>query len=327
MAFEESGNNELRAMSIETAASGMKYLSGGRFTMGSDRHYSEEAPAHQVSVDPFWIDRVPVTNHQFGEFVAATRHVTVAETAPDPAMYPGIKPDMLQPASLVFTQTPGPVSLANPMNWWRFVVGADWRHPAGPESDIVGLDDHPVVHIAFADAEAYAEWAGKRLATEAEWELASRGGLDKADYAWGAELEPGHKRMANYWHGEFPWQNLADDRGGTTTPVGAYPANGYGLFDMIGNVWEWTTDWFVPRHSEKSNSACCIPRSAREEQSYDPCTPDIAIGRRVLKGGSHLCAPNYCQRYRPAARYPQPIDTSTSHVGFRCVSRTTALAS
>jgi formylglycine-generating enzyme required for sulfatase activity len=216
-----------------------------------------------------------------------------------------------------------PVSLDDFTNWWGFCIGADWRHPLGPDSSIRGLADHPVVHVTFEDAEAYCRWAGKRLPTEAEWEFAARGGLDGADYTWGADLAPDGRMMANYWQGEFPWQNLVLDGHERTSAVRSFPANGYGLYDMIGNVWEWTSDWYgIPNH-EKPAGSCCVPHNPRggaEAASYDPCMPDIPIGRKVLKGGSHLCAANYCQRYRPAARYPQPIDTSTCHVGFRCVS-------
>lgn len=296
-------------------------LDGGRFRMGSDHHYPEEAPAHEVEVDPFMIDLTPVTNAQFAQFVQETGHVTLAETPPDPADYPGMLPEMAKAGSLVFQQISGAVNLNNPHQWWGFSFGADWKHPRGPGSDIDDLQDHPVVHIAYADAEAYAKWAGKRLPTEAEWEFAARGGLDHAAYAWGAEFEPDGVPLANYWQGNFPSQNNLTDGFLFTSPVGAFPANGFGLLDMIGNVWEWTSDWFQSVHRQ-DQKACCIPRNPRggkEDSSFDPCTPDINIGRRVLKGGSHLCAPNYCQRYRPAARYAQPVDTSTSHVGFRCV--------
>jgi formylglycine-generating enzyme required for sulfatase activity len=300
-------------------------IKGGRFHMGSDRHYPEEAPAHEVIVDDFAIDATPVTNAQFAAFAAATGHVTLAETVPDPADYPGILPEMIRAGSLVFTPPERPVPLTDPFAWWSFTFGADWRHPLGPDSSIAGLDDHPVVHIAFADAQAFADWAGKALPTEAEWEYAARGGGGDTDYAWGDELEPGGAHQANVWQGQFPWENLGGDGWERTSPVRAFPANGFGLHDMIGNVWEWTADWYADRHqANASASPCCVPRNPRgpaETDSRDPCVPDIPIGRRVLKGGSHLCAPNYCQRYRPAARYPQPVDTSTSHVGFRCVKR------
>lgn len=296
-------------------------LDGGRFRMGSDRHYPEEAPAHEVIVDPFMIDATPVTNSQFAAFVAATGYRTLAETAPDPKDYPGMLPEMAQAGSLVFQQVSRPVDLRDAHQWWTFAFGADWRHPQGVGSGIEALGDHPVVHIAYPDALAFAEWAGKRLPTEAEWEFAARGGLDHADYAWGDELAPDGIPRANYWQGDFPRQNDLTDGYLYTSPVKTFPANGFGLFDMIGNVWEWTSDWFQNTHPS-NEKACCIPRNPRggdENASLDPCMPEIGIGRRVLKGGSHLCAPNYCQRYRPAARYAQPIDTSTSHVGFRCV--------
>ena len=302
----------------------MVFIPGGTFRMGSDKHYPEEAPVHRVTVDDFWIDRAPVTNAQFKEFVAATGYVTYAEIAPDPKDYPGALPHMLKAGSLVFTPTKGPVDLRNCMNWWAFTFGANWRHPYGPHSTIRKLDDHPVVHIAYSDAKAYALWAGKELPTEAEWEFAARGGLDGAEFAWGEELAPGGRQMANTWQGDFPYLNIATHGFERTTPVDAFPPNGYGLSDMIGNVWEWTADWFSPKHEADAPKACCIPenpRGGREEGSYDPAQPQIRIPRRVLKGGSHLCAPNYCRRYRPAARHPQPIDTSTSHVGFRCVVR------
>lgn len=292
-------------------------IPGGRFRMGSDHHYPEEAPARDVIVDPFEIDRTPVTNAEFAAFVAATGHVTLAETAPNPADYPGMTPGMARAGSLVFEPTTGPVDLADPLQWWRFAFGADWRHPLGPASSIDGLGDHPVVHVAHADAAAYAAWAGKRLPSEAEWECAARGGLDHQDYAWGTEFEPGGVPQANTWQGRFPWENLRE--GCRTTPVRSFPPNGFGLYDMIGNVWEWTADWYAEGASAMGKP-CCVPLNPRggdEAASRDPRAPE-AIGRRVLKGGSHLCAPSYCRRYRPAARYPQPIDTSTSHVGFRC---------
>ncbi|TCH95987.1 formylglycine-generating enzyme family protein [Roseococcus sp. SYP-B2431] len=302
----------------------MTYISGGLFRMGSDTHYPEEAPAHLVSVDAFWIDTAPVTNARFLSFVKATGHVTVAETAPDARDYPGAKPEMLHPASLVFRGTRGPVSLRDWSKWWELRRGADWRHPHGPGSSLDGLDDHPVVHVALADALAYAQWAGKDLLTEAEWEFAAWGGRSDAEYAWGDELTPGGRHMANTWQGAFPYKNSAEDGWHGTSPVGAFPANGYGLFDMIGNVWEWTRDWYSPRHEPDAAKACCIPhnpRGAAEAGSHDLSLPGIRIPRRVLKGGSFLCAPSYCRRYRPAARHAQPVDTSTCHIGFRCALR------
>lgn len=302
----------------------MIFIPGGTFRMGSDRHYPEEAPAHRVTVDGFWMDRTPVTNRQFREFVKATGHVTFAEVVPDPKDYPGTLPHMLYAGSLVFTPPEHPVDLRFWGEWWTFLKGADWRHPSGPKSTVNALDNHPVVHVAFSDALAYAHWAGKDLPTEAEWEFAARGGLDGAEFAWGAEFTPGGRHMANTWQGDFPRQNLAQDGFTHTSPVTAFPPNGYGVYDMIGNVWEWTSDFYVAKHAADAPKACCIPknpRGGREDQSYDPCQPEIRIPRRVLKGGSHLCAPNYCRRYRPAARHPQLVDTSASHAGFRCVRR------
>jgi formylglycine-generating enzyme len=305
----------------------MLLIPGGTFRMGSDKHYPEEAPVHRVSVDSFWIDRTPVTNRQFAAFVEATGHKTFCEIPPDPNDYPGALPHMLYAGSLVFSPPKRPVDLRDWSQWWTFLKGANWRHPYGPGSDIHGLDDHPVVHVAFADALAYAKWVGKELPTEAEWEFAARGGLDGAEYAWGDEFTPDGKQMANTWQGAFPHRNLKSDGYERTSPVTAFPANGYGLHDMTGNTWEWTIDWFTSKHEPDAAKACCIPKNPRgggEEASYDSRQPEIKIPRKVIKGGSHLCAPNYCLRYRPAARHAEPIDTSTSHLGFRCVVRDTA---
>jgi formylglycine-generating enzyme len=308
---------------------GMVFVPGGTFAMGSDKHYPEEAPVHRVAVDDFWIDETPVTNAQFRAFVEATGHVTFAEIAPRAEDYPGALPNMLQAASLVFTPPEGPVPLQEWSRWWTFRFGAQWREPEGPGSSIEGRDDHPVTHIAYVDAQAYVRWAGKDLPTEAEWEFAARGGLESAEFAWGDELTPGGKQMANTWQGDFPHENLKLDGWDRTSPVRTFPPNGYGLHDMIGNVWEWTSDWYVPKHPADAAKACCIPknpRGPREDESFDARLPDIKIPRKVVKGGSHLCAPNYCRRYRPAARHPQPIDTSASHIGFRCVVRAPAVA-
>ena len=302
----------------------MIWVPGASFLMGSDRHYPEEAPAHRVRVDRFWIDRTPVTNTQFRRFVNATGYVTWAEIKPDPKDYPGALPHMLKAGSLVFAPPKQTAGLEDWSQWWQFKFGADWRHPYGPRSTISGLGEHPVVHIAHCDAEAYARWAGKELPTEAEWELAARGGLEDAEFAWGDDFTPGGRHMANTWQGRFPHENLAADRYERTSPVTAFPANGYGIYDMIGNVWEWTSDWYAPQHAASAPKACCVPdnpRGSAETDSYDPCQPNLKIPRKVLKGGSHLCAPNYCRRYRPAARHAQAVDTSASHVGFRCVIR------
>jgi formylglycine-generating enzyme required for sulfatase activity len=307
----------------------MVWIPTATFQMGSAHHYPEERPVHRVSVDGFWIDRYPVTNERFARFVEAAGHVTYAEIPPDPALYPGALPHMLYAGSLVFVRPDGPVDRRDFRNWWTFMRGADWRHPQGPATSIDDRDRHPVVHVTFADAEAFARWEGKALPTEAEWELAARGGLDGKAFAWGDTFLPGDRHMANTWQGEFPWQNLASDGYEGTSPVGAFPPNGYGLYDMIGNVWEWTTDWYVPRHPGEVVKACCVPHNPRgpqEADSYDPGQPDIRIPRKVIKGGSHLCAPDYCRRYRPAARFPEPIDTSTCHLGFRCIVRREASA-
>ena len=302
----------------------MEWIPGGTFRMGSEKHYPEERPVRRVTVDGFWMDRFPVTNARFARFVDATRHTTFAEIPPDPADYPGAPPEMLYAGSMVFVQPSGPVNRRDIGHWWSFMRGADWQHPYGPDSSIDGLDSHPVVHVSFGDAEACTAWEGKSLPTEAEWEFAARGGLDEPPDAWGDEFIVGGRYMANTWQGEFPWQNLGTDGYEATSPVGAFPANGYGLHDMIGNVWEWTTDWYVPKHPSEVVKACCVPRNPsgpRADDSYDPLQPTIRIPRKVIKGGSHLCAPNYCRRYRPAARFPQAVDTSTCHVGFRGIVR------
>jgi formylglycine-generating enzyme required for sulfatase activity len=290
--------------------------------MGSDRHYPEEAPARSVSVDGFWIDRHQVTNAQFAAFVEATGYVTVAERPLDPADFPGAPPENLVPGSLVFTMTSAPVDLRHLDQWWTWTPGASWRHPHGPGSSIEGQEEHPVVHVVFEDAEAYATWAEKTLPTEAEWELAARGGLDRAHFVWGDEPEQAGERLANYWHGDFPWR--AEPGYGSTAPVGTFPPNGFGLFDMAGNVWEWTSDWYASSTTDETHTACCVPanpRGGRLEESYDPAQPQFPIPRKVIKGGSYLCADSYCMRYRPAARQPQMIDTGMSHVGFRCIVR------
>lgn len=300
---------------------GMAWIPGGTFLMGSDHHYPEEAPVHMESAGAFWMDQHLVTNAEFRDFVDATGHVTIAERVPDASLYPGALPHMLVPGSVVFRQPSLRVDLRNHYNWWTYVPGASWRHPEGPERSLKERENHPVVHLAYADVEAYARWAGKEIPTEAEWEFAARGGLDGAEYTWGNEFAPGGKMMANVWQGEFPLQNLLVDGFERTSPVESFPANGYGLYDMAGNVWEWTCDWFQGQH--KPAGSCCSGRAKGDgrEKSFDPQTPDIKIPRKVLKGGSFLCAANYCLRYRPAARIPQQIDTGTCHQGFRCIVR------
>jgi formylglycine-generating enzyme len=303
-------------------SSDMIRIPGGTFRMGSDDHYPEEAPAHEVRVDGFWMDPTTVTNRDFARFVDETGYVTLAEKPARAGDYPGAKRELLAPSSVMFKKARGPVDLTDHYNWWVYVRGANWRRPRGPASTIKGLERHPVVHVAFEDAQAYAQWAGKELPTEAEWEFAARGGLEGAEYCWGDEMIPNGKHMANTWQGEFPWQNKCEDGFEWTAPVASFPANGYGLHDMAGNVWEWTVDWY--QEHARIDSPCCTidnPRGGRREASFDPRQPQIEIPRKVMKGGSYLCAPNYCRRYRPAARMPQPVDTSTCHLGFRCIIR------
>jgi sulfatase modifying factor 1 len=284
---------------------GMRRIAGGSFVMGSEDFYPEERPVRSVDVASFWIDQRPVTVAQFRRFVKATGYVTVAERPLDPAEFPGADRAELIPGSLVFCRTRGPVDLRDFRNWWAYVPGACWTRPEGTASDTYTRGRHPVTQVAYEDAEAYAAWAGKALPSEAEWEYAARGGLEGATYAWGEEPFPDGQPMANTWQGEFPWDNQLLDGYEGTSPVGAFPANGYGLYDMTGNVWEWTCDPF----DHATTKACCSP------------SLDDGLARRVIKGGSHLCAPSYCLRYRPAARQAESEDTSTSHIGFRCVVR------
>jgi formylglycine-generating enzyme required for sulfatase activity len=303
---------------------GMVWIQGGTFRMGSANFYPEEAPVHDETVDSFWIDAYEVTNEAFSRFVNETQYVTVAERPPKAEDYPGAPPEALVAGSLVFHKTRGPVDLRDWSQWWSYVHGAQWRHPEGPGTDLEDRMNHPVVHVAYEDVQAYAQWAGKALPTEAEWEYAARGGLEGARFVWGDEMEPHGKVLANTWQGDFPWQNLLKDGYERTSPVGAFPPNGYGLYDMAGNVWEWTSDWYRAKHIATPGTSCCSVSSPRAavEGSYDPAQPHVHIPRKVLKGGSHLCAPNYCLRFRPAARSPQMIDTGMSHLGFRCITRT-----
>jgi len=266
----------------------MVWIEGGSFLMGSDSFYPEERPVHRVEVDGFWIDRHQVTVAEFRRFVTATDYVTLAERPLDPAMYPGADPDLLVPGALVFHKTAGPVDLNDYRNWWAYVPGASWRHPEGPGSTLNGRERHPVTQVAYEDAEAYATWAGKELPTEAEWEFAARGGLEGTAFTWGDEHLPKGKAMANTWQGEFPWQNELLDGYERTAPVEAFPPNGYGLYDMAGNVWEWCSDWY-------------------------------AAGERAIRGGSFLCSPQYCARYLVAARGRADPSTGSNHLGFRCV--------
>jgi sulfatase modifying factor 1 len=294
---------------------------GGTYRVGSDDHYAEEAPVRSVDVDEFWMDAYAVTNREYAEFVAATRYVTVAERPLDPAAFPGAPAENLLPGSMVFTGTSGPVDLRHLSQWWTWTPGASWHKPLGPGSSLRRLADHPVVQVAYEDAEAYCAWAGATLPTEAQWEVAARGGLDGTTYTWGEEPEQPGELLANYWHGDFPWR--PEPGYGRTAPVGSFPPNGYGLHDMAGNVWEWTSEWYVvPSLADpvdEVHGCCAPPRDPTAEDSLDPAQPQFRVPRRVIKGGSFLCADSYCLRYRPAARRPQSVDTGMSHLGFRCV--------
>jgi sulfatase modifying factor 1 len=303
----------------------MVWIPGGTFRMGSDDFYPEERPAHQVTVDGFWMGVHPVSVAEFRRFAVATGYVSLAERAPDPVDYPGVDPSLLVPGSLVFRRPPGRVPLDDPSRWWAYVPGASWRAPEGSGSTVAGREDHPVTHVAWEDADAFARWAGSALPTEAEWEFAARGGLENAAFVWGSEFAPGGRLMANTWQGEFPWQNLGTDGYEGTSPAGAFPANGYGLYDMAGNVWEWTADFYTAHRPAAATRPCCTPRNPRvagpAAGSLTPGRPGGGIPQRVTKGGSHLCAPNYCLRYRPAARQGEAVDSSACHIGFRCIVR------
>ncbi len=319
----------------------------GRFRMGSADGYPEEAPVRVVEVGAFAMERHPVTNRQFAAFVDATGYITVAEQRPDPADFPGADPSLLVPGGLVFTPTTGPVPLSEWSRWWRWQPGASWRRPDGPGSDLTGRADHPVVLVSYDDALEYAGWAGRDLPTEVEFEYAARGGAGATTYAWGEEARPDGRLMANTWQGRFPYLNTGADGWAGTSPVGSFPANGYGLVDTIGNVWEWTSTFFLTGADREAGDAlareAASPAGSSTEHARGSCCApvrsDVVAGaaattlgaasrapgerhpRRTLKGGSHLCAPEYCLRYRPAARSPQSEDSATTHIGFRCVVR------
>ncbi|HEY3726591.1 MAG TPA: formylglycine-generating enzyme family protein [Solirubrobacteraceae bacterium] len=307
-----------------TPAKDMVWVPDGEFTMGSGDFYPEEGPVRRIAVDGFWIDEHPVTVAEFRRFVKATGHQTTAELTPAQSEYPNADPELLVPGSLVFEATSGPVDLRDFSNWWAWTPGAFWRRPEGPESNVGGRERHPVVHVSYGDALAYARWSGKDLPTEAEWERAARGGLEQKVFAWGDEFAPRGRMMANTWQGEFPWQNLMSDGFARTSPVRSFAPNGFGLYDITGNTWEWTSDWFSFNEGAAAGAeqpSCCVPRNPRVDSEAQSYGPGERIPRKVIKGGSHLCAPNYCLRYRPAARQSEAIDTSTSHIGFRCVLR------
>ena len=318
--------DEMRSSSLQTSpptipprlpadtswTNGMIWIPSGTFRMGSDEGQADEKPVHRVTLDGFWLDQFEVTNERFEQFARATGYLTVAERKPDPKDFPDAPPENLVPGAIVFTPPPGEVPLDNHFIWWRYVPGANWRHPEGPSSDLKGLEKHPVVHIAWFDAMAYAKWAGKRLPTEAEWEYASRGGQEQQPFMWGAEQVPGGKWRANIWQGRFPNENTLADHHRLTAPVGSYAPNGYGLYDMAGNVWEWCSDWYLPDYYDRSP-----PRNpAGPDTSFDPNEPGVP--KRVQRGGSYLCSDLYCKGYRPSARMKTSPDTGLSHSGFRC---------
>jgi len=313
-----------RPSAAPAATADMVPVPGGMFAMGSDEHYPEEAPVHRVHVDGFWMDRHAVTNERFAAFVEDTSYVSVAERPLDPTAFPGVPASRLAPGSLVFHKTSEPVDLDRMDLWWSWIPGASWRHPEGPSSSLDGREQLPVVQIAYEDAEAYAAWASVLLPTEAEWERAARGGLEGAEYAWGDEQLPDGVHLANWWQGLFPYRNGRRDGFDGVAPVGSFPANGFGLHEMTGNTWEWTSDWFTALHPPDAAKPCCVPENPRGGDvgaSYDAAQPQVRVPRKVIKGGSFLCADIYCKRYRPAARRPQMVDSGMSHIGFRCVWR------
>jgi formylglycine-generating enzyme len=306
-------SSSTQATSPGPAPEGMVWIPGGSFSMGADDPEMTDAkPVHDVTVAGFWMDRTEVTNRLFSQFVAATGYVTVAERKPDPKDFPDAPPDKLVPGSIVFRPPAGRVSLDDPMVWWTYLPGADWRHPEGPGTTIEGKEDYPAVHLCWDDAMAFTKWAGKRLPTEAEWEYASRGGEAPTRFVWGNELRPAGTWRANIWQGRFPDQNSADDGFARTAPTGSFPPNGFGLVDMAGNVWEWCSDWYRPEYdpSQRDN-----PRGPAT--SFDPDEPGVP--KRVQRGGSFLCSEQYCTRYLPGARGKGAPDSAASHVGFRSV--------
>jgi formylglycine-generating enzyme len=304
---------------------GMVWIPGGEFWMGSDApEFRDARPWHRVYVDGFWMDKTEVTNEQFEKFVKATGYITIAERAPTKEEFPTAPPENLVAGSVVFTPPAAAVPLNDHLQWWSYVKGANWRHPTGPESDLKGKEKHPVVHIAFDDALAYCKWAGKRLPTEAEFEFAARGGLERKVYAWGDEFQPGGKWMANTFQGHFPEKNTGEDGFTGTAPVGSFPANGYGLYDIAGNVWEWVSDWYRPDYYTILADKGGVARNPQgPANSFDPSEPGTR--KRVHKGGSYLCTDQYCKRYEPGGRGKGEPDTGTNHLGFRCVSNDTML--
>jgi formylglycine-generating enzyme required for sulfatase activity len=311
------------ALSIPQEDQKMVLITGGEFWMGGNDPAMQDAlPQHRVSIDTFLIDATEVTNSEYAEFINATNYLTIAERVPDAADFPGVPSDLLVPGSVVFSAPSHPVSLNNELQWWRFIPGADWRHPEGPNSNIYDRMNHPVVHIAYEDALAYAKWSNKRLPTEAEWEFAARGGLDRQPYVWGSEFTPNNNYQANTFQGEFPVRNSAEDGFQSTAPVASFSANAFGLFDMAGNVWEWTSDWYDPHHYQERAQYGVAHNPKGPEKSGDPNEPGVS--KKVQKGGSYLCTDQYCARYMPGSRGRGAPDTGSNHVGFRLVRSITA---
>jgi formylglycine-generating enzyme required for sulfatase activity len=301
------------------AVAGMIWIPGGSYWMGSEEPNMPDArPLHRVYVDGFWMSKTVVTNEQFAKFVKATGYVTIAERKPRAEDFPGAPPEKLVAGSVVFAPPSRPVPLDNHLVWWSYVPGANWKHPEGPESSIRDRMNHPAVHVAYADAAAYCEWSGARLPTEAEFEFAARGGLDRKRYDWGDDFEPDGKHMANTFQGHFPDHNTAEDGYLATSPVASFPPNGYGLYDISGNVFEWTSDWYRADYYQTLMAAGEVALNPKGPQnSFDPSEPGVA--KRVQRGGSFLCTDQYCTRYVPGGRGKGDPDTGTNHLGFRCV--------
>jgi len=312
------------ALSVTSSTSScpenMVFIPGGTFKIGSDSHYPSERSAEDVTVDSFCINKYEITNSEFAQFVKETGYITVAERPLSKEQFPSLPDDQRNPGSLVFHMADKNAKQVGYLSWWKWTPGADWQHPFGPKSDIQGKEKYPVVQVSYEDVVAYAQWAGKSLPTEAQWEYAARGGLDDVDYSWGQQYS---EKKANTWQGIFPLFNTKADGYTGTAPVGSFEPNGYGLYDITGNVWEWTSDWYGVGHDRKNHSS--NPTGPTEKESFDPREPGIA--KHVIKGGSYLCAPNYCSRYRPAARESQSPDTGTTHIGFRLVTNPLSLSS
>jgi len=300
------------------APEGMVWIPAGEFSMGSEEEmFTDARPIHRVALNGFWMDKTEVTNAQFTKFVDATGYVTMAERKPKAEDFPGAPPEKLVAGSIVFTPPKDAVPLDNYMQWWAYLEGANWRHPEGPQSDLKGRENHPVVHIAYDDALAFAKWAGKRLPTEAEFEWAARGGLDRKKYVWGDEFKPDGKFRANSFQGNFPNKNTAEDGFVASAPVGSFEPNAFGLFDVAGNVWEWCSDWYRADYYQTLFKTGVARNPTGPHESSDPSEPGVA--KHVTKGGSFLCTDQYCSRYMPGGRGKEATDTGTNHLGFRLV--------